>query len=153
MWLPHTTMRSTPSTSPRPPFPLWRRRSWSATARSGSLNGANLYVANAHSDTISVVNTGTNTVSATIDLRPAGAKSIVGVTPNQMTVSVNGKTLYAALSDFDAVAAIDVATDKIKGEIPVGWYPTAVVVSPDGKRSWSPTHAVRRRATRTRGCR
>ena len=51
-----------------------------------------------------------------------------------MTVSPDGKTLYAALSDFDAVAAIDVATNRIKGEIPVGWYPTAVVVSPDGKR-------------------
>jgi YVTN family beta-propeller protein len=98
------------------------------------LNGTNLYVANAHSDTISIVDTGTNTVSSVIDLRPAGAKTIVGVTPNQMTVSPDGKTLYAALSDFDAVAAIDVATNKIKGEIPVGWYPSAVVVSPDGKR-------------------
>ncbi len=98
------------------------------------VTGGTLYVANAHDDSISVVNTATNAVTATIDLRPAGAKSVSGVTPNQMTVSPDGKTLYAALSDMNAVALIDTTTLKIKGEIPVGWYPTAVVASTDGKR-------------------
>ena len=99
-----------------------------------ALNGDTLYAANAHSDTISVINTLTNSVTTGIDLRPMGAKSISGVTPNQLTLSPDGKTLYAALSDFDAVALIDTASNKIKGEIPVGWYPTAVVASVDGKR-------------------
>ena len=99
-----------------------------------ALNGNTLYVANAHADTISVVNTLNNTVTGGIDLRPMGAKTINGVTPNQLTLSPDGRTLYAALSDFDAVALIDTATNKIKGEIPVGWYPTAVVASADGQR-------------------
>ena len=98
------------------------------------LNGATLYVANAHDDSISVVNTANNTVTATIDLRPNGAKNVPGVTPNQLALSPDGKTLYAALSDMNAVALIDTTTQKIKGEIPVGWYPTAVVASTDGKR-------------------
>lgn len=99
-----------------------------------AFNGSTLYVSNAHSDSISVVNTNNNTVTATIDLKPVGAKNVAGVTPNQLTVSPDGATLYAALSDFNAVALIDTATNKIKGELPVGWYPTAVVVSPDNKR-------------------
>ena len=98
------------------------------------VSGNTLYVANAHSDNISVVNIGSNTVTATIDLRPGGVKNVSGVTPSQMTLSPDGKTLYAALSDMEAVALIDTTTLKIKGEIPVGWYPTAVVASTDGRR-------------------
>jgi YVTN family beta-propeller protein len=98
------------------------------------VSGSTLYVSNAHSDSISVVNTTTNTITNTIDLRPEGAKSLVGVTPNQMAISPDGTTLYAALSDMQAVALINTATNAIKGEIPVGWYPTAVVPTSDGKR-------------------
>ena len=46
------------------------------------VSGNTLYVANAHSDNISVVNTASNTVTATIDLRPGGVKNVSGVTPN-----------------------------------------------------------------------
>jgi YVTN family beta-propeller protein len=76
-----------------------------------------------------VVNTGSDTVTATIDLRPTGAKSVVGVTPNQLAISPNGSALYVALSDMDAVAVINTANNAITGEIPVGWYPTGVVAA------------------------
>ena len=98
------------------------------------VSGNNLYVANAHTDTISIVNTTTNAKLLDIDLRPQGAKSLVGVTPNQMAISPDGRTLYAALSDMQAVAVIDTASNKIKGEIPVGWYPSAIVATSDGQR-------------------
>ena len=98
------------------------------------LNGNTLYVSNGHSDTISLVNTNTNTKTGDIDLRPVGAKSLVGVTPNGLALSPDGKTLYAALSDMQAVALINTTTNKITGEIPVGWYPSTIVASNDGKR-------------------
>jgi YVTN family beta-propeller protein len=98
------------------------------------VSGNTLYVSNAHSDTVSVVDVSTDTVTDTIDLRPAGAKSVVGVTPNQLAISPDKKTLYVALSDMHAVAEIDTAGNTIKGEIPVGWYPTGVVATNDGQR-------------------
>ncbi len=98
------------------------------------LKGDTLFVSNGHSDTISVVDTNSNLKTADIDLRPMGAKSLVGVTPNGLSLSPDGKTLYVALSDMQAVALIDTATYKIKGEIPVGWYPSTVVASKDGGR-------------------
>ena len=88
-----------------------------------------LYVANANSDTISVINTATDAITASIDLRPNGAKSLPGVTPTSLALSPDGKTLYATLSDMNAVAVIDAATLKIKGEIPTGWNPDGVVAT------------------------
>jgi YVTN family beta-propeller protein len=93
-----------------------------------------LYVGNAHSDTISVIATAANAITHTVDLRPDGAKSLVGVTPTNFALSPDEKTLYVTLGDMDAVAMIDTASLKIRGEIPVGWYPSAVVATSDGKR-------------------
>src|SRR5262249_53155918 len=49
----------------------------------------------------------------------------------------DGKTLYVANADNNDVAVIDVASrnePKVLGFIPTGWYPSALAVSPDGKR-------------------
>src|SRR5262249_32148819 len=75
-----------------------------------------------------------DTVKDAIDLRPIGTKSLVGVTPNQLAISPDKKTLYVALSDMHAVAEINTASNTIKGEIPVGWYPTGGVATGAGKR-------------------
>ncbi|GAB4462169.1 MAG: alkaline phosphatase family protein [Armatimonadaceae bacterium] len=93
-----------------------------------------LYVANAGSDTISVVDTDTDKVLATVLLRPVDARDVPGTTPQGMCLSPDGKTLFVALSDMNAVAVVDVKENKLKGYIPAGWYPTAVQVSPDGKK-------------------
>ncbi|MGI4791536.1 MAG: alkaline phosphatase family protein [Janthinobacterium lividum] len=93
-----------------------------------------LYVANAQSDTVSVVTTATNAVAATILLRPDGARGLPGVTPDNLALSPDGKTLYATLADMNAVAVIDTGRNRLLGYIPVGWYPTSAVVSPDNLR-------------------
>ncbi|OKH48923.1 hypothetical protein NIES2101_21565 [Calothrix sp. HK-06] len=96
-----------------------------------------LYVANADSDTISVIDTKTKTVTRTIDLAPyPGAKE--GSSPNALTVSPDGSTLYVANATNNDVAVIRLATtenpeDKVIGLIPTAWYPTGLVLSPDGK--------------------
>jgi len=91
-----------------------------------------LYVANAQDDSISVVNTVTDTVTNTVSLRPAGAASIPGVTPTGLTLTSDGKTLYATLGDMNAVAVVDTASATVTGAIPAGWYPTAVAVGSSG---------------------
>jgi YVTN family beta-propeller protein len=89
-----------------------------------------LYVANAGSDTVSVIRTADDTVVNTIVLRPAQLKNVAGSsTPTGLGLSPNGKTLYVALGDMNAVAVLGVNGENLalQGYIPTGWYPTSVV--------------------------
>jgi YVTN family beta-propeller protein len=103
-----------------------------------ALNPVNdeLYVANADSDTISVIDTTTNVVVRTIDLSPyLGSKE--GSSPDALAVSPDGQTLYVVNALNDDVAVIKLGDkqgeDKVQGLIPTAWYPTAIVLSTDGK--------------------
>ncbi|MDB5297217.1 MAG: Phosphoesterase family, partial [Phycisphaerales bacterium] len=90
---------------------------------------ARLFVANAHSDTVSVVDTATDKVAHTILLRPQVAQDLAGATPLGLALSANEKMLYVALGDMNAVAVIDLAEaagPELEGYVPTGWYPTAV---------------------------
>ncbi len=88
-----------------------------------------LYVANAHSDTVSIVDTGTLKVTGTILLRPQIAKDLAGATPTGLALSESEKMLYVTLGDMNAVAVVDLAEEEgpeVEGYIPTGWYPTSV---------------------------
>src|SRR6266542_5961830 len=66
-----------------------------------------------------------------------GPKAPAGSTPNALALAPDGKTLYVATADNNAVAVIDVAErgkSKPLGFLPTGWYPTFVTTSADGKR-------------------
>ncbi len=89
----------------------------------------NLYVANAHSETVSVVSTVTNTVASTILLEPTGAHSLAGVTPTGLGLTPDETRLYVSLGDFNALGVVDTASNNLIGYIPAGWYPTSVVAS------------------------
>jgi YVTN family beta-propeller protein len=95
-----------------------------------------LYVSNAHSDTISVVSTGSDSVVGTVLLRSGKMQDIPGATPLGLALSPDQKTLFVAMGDMNAVAVADVTGNdlKVRGYIPVGWYPTGVVTSTDGKK-------------------
>ena len=95
-----------------------------------------LYVANSQSDTISAISTGSDTIASTTLFRFRRLTSYLGATPVALGLSPDQKTLYAAMGDLNAIAVADVKGNSltVKGFIPVGWYPTGVVVSPDGKR-------------------
>ena len=49
-----------------------------------------------------------------------------------LALSPNGRTLYATLGGENAVAVIDVASERLLGRIPTGWYPSSVTVSANG---------------------
>jgi YVTN family beta-propeller protein len=93
-----------------------------------------LFVANAHSDTVSIVDTKTDKVAHTILLRPEIAKDVAGATPDGQALSADEKRLFVTLGDMNAVAVVDVEDVELLGYVPAGWYPTGVVVAPDDKR-------------------
>jgi YVTN family beta-propeller protein len=98
-----------------------------------------VYVTNANSDTVSVVNTATDKVVKTLHVgeNGPGGTALLGSSPNAVTVSPDGRTLYVANAAENAIAIVDVDArggDAVRGLIPTGWYPTAVAVDPTGER-------------------
>lgn len=90
-------------------------------------NGKALYSANYESNTVSVVDTATKTVAATIP---------VGNQPFGIAVSPNGTRVYVANSGDDNLTVIDTATNQpIGGTIPTGNEPIGIAVSPDGSHA------------------
>ncbi|HEV7838494.1 MAG TPA: SMP-30/gluconolactonase/LRE family protein, partial [Gemmatimonadaceae bacterium] len=101
-------------------------------------SGSRLFVASGSTDKISVVDTRTRAVIATLnDANPAETGE--GSTPNALAVSMDGARLFVAEADNNAVGVFDLSpgtagipaasgNDALRGRIPVGWYPSAVAV-------------------------
>jgi len=111
-----------------------------------SRQGRLVFVANASSDTVSVISTTTDEVVETISTRPA-ARLPFGSGSNALALSPDGATLYVANGTNNCLAVVALGakareaaapgiptTSALRGLIPTGWYPGAVQVSPDGKR-------------------
>jgi YVTN family beta-propeller protein len=83
----------------------------------------NAYITNTPANTVSVVDTSTNTVTATIP---------VGNTPYAVAVSPDGSRAYVANQNDNTVSVIATATNTVTATIPVGNTPFAAAVSPNG---------------------
>jgi DNA-binding beta-propeller fold protein YncE len=92
-----------------------------------------LYVANTNSDSVSVIDTKTQAVTATWALQPFATKAF-GVAPTAVAVSQDGTRLYVACGGINAVMVLKTATGAMEGAIPTYWYPSSLALSPDGKR-------------------
>jgi YVTN family beta-propeller protein len=90
-----------------------------------------LYVGNANSDSISVIDTRANRVVRTIAIEPFGRK-LPGIAPTAMTMSKDGARLFVALGGLNAVVVIEALTGKLAGLIPTAWYPNSLALSGDG---------------------
>jgi YVTN family beta-propeller protein len=97
-----------------------------------SPDGSRLFVANANSDSISVIETAQDAVEGSIDVRLNDDASL-GSSPNAIAVSQDGETLYVANAGNNAIAVLDPRHrgrgQQIRGFIPVGWFPTAVALT------------------------
>ena len=99
---------------------------------------ARLFVANGNSDAISVIDTHTNSITATIELAPFQERKI-GLAPTALAISQDGASLFVALGGVNAVAIYDVAgtlpahsDGRLRGLLPTGWYPSSLDLSGDG---------------------
>src|SRR5215471_7006028 len=104
-----------------------------------STRAQNAYITNENSNTVSVIDTATDTVSATIP---------VGLIPFGVAVSPDGSKVYVTNSSTansapNTVQVIDTATNTVSATITVGLTPVcnppvpctmAVAVSPDGSK-------------------
>ncbi len=94
-----------------------------------------LFVSCANSDSVSVIDTKSNTSIESIRTSTT-TRSPAGSTPNAVAVSKNGKYLYTADADDNDVCVADISKrghSRVIGFIPTGWYPTAVLALPDDK--------------------
>ena len=101
-----------------------------------SRSGKHLFVANANRNSVSVIDTDSGKVVETLlaELQPG---SPPGSTPNSLALSPDEKLLFVANANINTVAVFDITTigkSRSIGFIPVGWYPTSVRVSADGKQ-------------------
>jgi len=98
--------------------------------------GKNLLVANTYSDTISVIDTATNTVVQTIDLGlpigvPGQSQPAYGAAPNSIAVDAKNGVAYVALYNANAIAVVNLANgarNPVLGMIPVAYAPSSVVL-------------------------
>jgi len=100
-----------------------------------------LFVANANSDTVSVIDTESDRVIETISVAPVSRP--FGSSPNALAVSADAATLYVANGTDNAICVVSLGVragrkgtgpleSRVAGFIPTGWYPGAVLL--DAKR-------------------
>ena len=98
-----------------------------ACALALSPNGRWLVVANAGSDTLTVIDTRTDQVVETICARQEPS-DLFGAQPNALAFDKSGKTLFVCNGTQNAVAVISFkpGQSRMLGLIPVGWFPAAI---------------------------
>jgi YVTN family beta-propeller protein len=100
-----------------------------------SPNGRYLVVANAASDTLSVLDTRSDKIAETIWTRQSPGDPF-GASPNALAFDKSGRNLFVCNGTQNAVAwvAFSPGKSKLRGLVPVGWYPGAIVNDAPRKR-------------------
>ncbi len=94
-----------------------------------------VYVSNGNNDNISVIDAKENKIVSSIDLKlDERLGNLKGVIPFGLAISPDQKRLYVAEAGINAVAIVDMDTQKVVGHIPTGWFPSKLKVTPDGKQ-------------------
>lgn len=83
------------------------------------------YVANAGSNSIALINTGTFTMSGSITV-PAG--------PGGIAVTPDGSTVYVSSANFGVISAVSAASHSVIASIHVGGTPMQMAMNPNGSQ-------------------
>ncbi|MEU5010854.1 IPT/TIG domain-containing protein [Streptomyces sp. NPDC021749] len=88
-------------------------------------DGTRAYVANRGSNTVSVIDTATNTVTDTI---------ATGAGPTDMAIGPDGTRAYVTVFDDGLVSVFHLPSNTLVTDIPVGAGATMAAITPDGTR-------------------
>ena len=107
---------------------IWRKGAPEPSEGTQPAYAARIFVAAANTNNVFAVS-----VSAAKDLNviesiniAMTARQPLGMTPSGLGLSADGKRLFVACSDANALAVVDVNEERsrVEGFIPTGWYPT-----------------------------
>ena len=90
-----------------------------------SPDGSRAYASDTIGNSVSVISTATNTVSATVS---------VGSSPLGVAVTPDGSRVYVTNTSDNSVSVISTATNTVSATVSVGSSPRYVAVTPDGSR-------------------
>ena len=94
-----------------------------------------VFVSNEHTDTIAVFEAATGEMIKEISLIPTPELgALKGVMPFGLALSPDGTRLYVSEAGINAVAVIDTEALAVLGHFPVGWWPSMVRITADGKK-------------------
>jgi YVTN family beta-propeller protein len=82
-------------------------------------DGSQLWVTNELDASVSIIDTRTHTVAATLRFEVPGARA-ADITPVGLLMTADGKTAFVALGKANHVAFVDVATRKVRQLVLVG---------------------------------
>jgi YVTN family beta-propeller protein len=104
-----------------------------SSAMAATPDGRFLVVANAASDTLSVIDTRRDMVVDTVSMHWQ-PNDFFGASPNALAFDESGKTLYVCDGTQNAVAVLSFrqTRSQLQGLVPTGWFPGAIVY--DAKR-------------------
>jgi YVTN family beta-propeller protein len=91
--------------------------------------GSTLYVANAYSDSLSIVDLDTNKVRRTVNLSVPIAGGVFGSGPNGVAVTEDGRA-YVTLGQANAIAVVNLQgrePNPVIGYLPTAYFPTSIM--------------------------
>jgi len=104
-----------------------------------SLDAKTLYCANVYDNSVSVIDTATNTVTATITDKTILGPFTIALTPDGKSLYITnyGNPLYPNRSDNNTVTVVDTATNTVSKVVPgVGASPSGIAITPNGKYAY-----------------
>lgn len=104
---------------------LTRQIAVGKTPQESCTDGRKLYVVNTGADSLSVIDTQTESVTSTISVAQRGNR--FGASPTSCTIDRN--QLFVTVGNTNSVAVINRITNQQVGQIPAGWYPTKVITN------------------------
>jgi DNA-binding beta-propeller fold protein YncE len=105
------------------------------TKMTANKRGSRLFVANANSDSITVVSLPDGAILSQLSTGISGQSGLMGSNPNGVELAPDEKTLYVTLGGNNALAIFDLEdgrASRLRGLVPTGFYPQAVAVSESG---------------------
>src|ERR1700736_1083162 len=101
---------------------------WASRPCDGQIE-VSAYISNAGSNSVSVIDTETNTV--------VGSPLTVGSQPAGVAVTPDGKYAYVTNNGSNAISIIDSVTNRVLGSpITLGSQPAGIAITPDGKYAY-----------------